>query len=178
MASSSLLTFISKLKGWWLWWGRTAGTLSNLSTHSDRDYRYVINLNIIFCCLCNKFQKLTPPIKYQIQIWGQEEEGEEERREGGKLLQMYNLVGYCFAECVGMLPMTNCVLWSYHKMHCDTSTKQLVCQIIISLMFSSALILTQYPRCELKCMKFSRLGWKLPVHVSLKLFFSLFGMGR
>lgn len=71
-------------------------------------------------------------------MWGQEEVGEVERREGDKLLQMYNLVGYCFAECVGMLPMTNCVLWSCHKMHSDTSTKQLVCQPMISLMFSSA----------------------------------------
>ena len=71
-------------------------------------------------------------------MWGQEEVGEEERREGDKLLQMYNLVGYCFAECVGMFPMTNCVLWSCHKMHSDTSTKQRVCQPIISLMFSSA----------------------------------------
>ena len=72
-------------------------------------------------------------------MWGQEEVGEEERREGDKLLRMYNLVGYCFAECVGMFPMTNCVLWSCHKMHSDTSTKQLVCQTIIFLMFSSAL---------------------------------------
>ena len=62
------------------------------------------------------------------------------KKGGGQVVANVQFGGLQFCQmCVGMLPMTNCVLWSCHKMHCDTSNKQLVCQTIIFLMFSSAL---------------------------------------
>ena len=54
------------------------------------------------------------------------------KKGGGQVVANVQFGGSLFAKCVGMLPMTNCVLWSCHKMHCDTSTKQFVCHLCVN----------------------------------------------
>ena len=62
------------------------------------------------------------------------------KKGGGQVVANVQFGGLLFCWVCWNAPnaMTNCVLWSCHKMHSDTSTKQLVSQPIIYLMFSSA----------------------------------------